>query len=43
MWECIQPIPIFPEGVKLAQLDAENLELEKESVGCSIALEPEGN
>ena len=43
MWECIWPIPIFPVGVKLAQLDAENLELEKESVGCSIGLEPEAN
>ena len=35
MWEYTWPIPISPTGVKLVHLDAENLELEKDWVGCT--------
>ena len=41
MWEYMQPIPIFPTGVQVVQMDAETLELEKEWVGSSIGLKGE--
>ena len=39
--EYMQPIPIFPTGVQVVQMDAETLELEKDRVGSSIGLKGE--